>query len=72
MHEEGGVRVYAEVSAWWEWAGGDYATKSIWPNFCFMAVQFCVPDVMPSLPFWVKGAAAVIFMRGVLQQDLMA
>lgn len=29
--------------------GNDTAT-SIWPNFCFTAVQFCVPDVM-ALPF---------------------
>lgn len=58
LQEEGGY-----VSAWSlhgvclrggsgkEGGGGCYAAKSIWPNFCFMAVQFCVPDVMPSFPF---------------------
>lgn len=31
---------------WWS-----YTAKSIWPSLSFMAVQFCVPDVMLLLPF---------------------
>lgn len=31
---------------WW-----NYTAKSIWPSLSFMAIQFCVPDVMLLLPF---------------------
>lgn len=71
--EEGG----GGVSAWRCLRGGSGLEelgrqKAFGQISVFTAVQFCVPDAMPSLPLLSKGAAAVIFMRGVLQPDLMA
>lgn len=48
---EGMCLLLGGVCVWWEWANEITLPKAFGQVSLFMAVQFCVPDVMLVLPF---------------------